>query len=330
MNILITGAAGYVGSVCAAELIRQGHQAIGYDNLLTGHRAALPPEIDFVQADVADREALDHTCRKYRIDAVMHFAASALIDESIRNPGLFYRNNVSATITLLDALVQNGIRNLVFSSSAAVYGEPKKVPIDESHPTAPMNPYGETKLVIEKALEWYHRAHGINCVALRYFSAAGATEELGENHVPETHLLPRLLDAALKPGKTFEIYGNDYPTADGTCVRDFVHVRDIAQAHILALGALPSVRFGIYNVGHGQGYSIKEVIRTVEEVTGRKLSVRLAGRRPGDPAVLVASHAKLGKELKWEPQYSDLKSVVRSAWAWKQTHPQGYDGAMEA
>lgn len=325
MKILITGAAGYVGSVCAAELIQQGHQIVAYDNLLTGHRAALPPGVDFVQADVADREALDHTCRKYRIDAVMHFAASALIDESIRNPGLFYRNNVSATITLLDVLVQNGIRNLVFSSSAAVYGEPKQVPIDESHPTAPMNPYGESKLVIEKALAWYHGAHAINFAALRYFSAAGATEKLGENHIPETHLLPRLLDVALNPGKTFEIYGDDYPTADGTCVRDFVHVRDIAQAHILALGALPYLGSGIYNVGHGQGYSIKEVVRTVEEVTGRQLSVRAAGRRPGDPAVLVASHAKLSRELKWEPRFSDLKAILSSAWAWKQAHPQGYN-----
>jgi UDP-glucose 4-epimerase len=210
----------------------------------------------------------------------MHFAASALIDESLRNPGLFYRNNVSVTIALLEVLVQNRVPNLIFSSSAAVYGEPKQVPIGESHPTTPMNPYGETKLVIERALDWYHRAHRINCVALRYFSAAGAADELGEDHVPETHLRPRLLDAALNPERTFQIYGDDYPTPDGTCIRDFVHVRDIAQAHILALSAIPSPGFRIYNVGHGKGYSIREVVKAVQEVTGRELPIRVATRRP--------------------------------------------------
>lgn len=324
MNILVTGAAGYVGSVCAAELARQRHRVIGYDNLLTGHRAALPPGIEFIQGDVADTAELNRVCRRYHIEAVMHFAASALIAESIRNPGLFYRNNVSATIALLEVLVQNRIRNLVFSSSAAVYGEPKHVPINESHPTTPMNPYGETKLVIERALDWYHRAHRMNCVALRYFSAAGATDELGEDHVPETHLLPRLLDTALNPNKEFEIYGDDYPTADGTCIRDFVHVRDIAQAHILALSAIPSLGFAIYNVSHGKGYSIREVIKAVEEITSHKLPIRVATRRPGDPAILVASPAKLVQDLNWQPRFSDLKTIVSSAWAWKKSHPEGY------
>jgi UDP-glucose 4-epimerase len=260
----------------------------------------------------------------------MRFAASALIDESLRNPGLFYRNNVSVTIALLEVLVPNRVPNLIFSSSAAVYGEPKQVPLGESHPTTPVNPYGETKLVIERALDWYHRAHRINCVALRYFSAAGAADELGEDHVPETHLPPRLLDAALNPERTFQIYGDDYPTPDGTCIRDFVHVRDIAQAHILALSAIPSPGFRIYNVGHGKGYSIGEVVKAVEEVTGRELPIRVATRRPGDPAVLVASPEKLCQEVKWRPRFSELRTVLSSAWAWKLGHPEGYHRMEES
>jgi len=326
MNILVTGAAGYVGSVCAAELVRQKHQVIGYDNLMAGHRAALHPGIKFVRGNVADTAKLKEVCHEHHIEAVMHFAASALIDESIRAPHLFYRNNVSASIALLEVLIQLKIGKLIFSSSAAVYGEPKSIPITEEHPTAPVNSYGETKLVIERALAWYHRAYRLKCVVLRYFSAAGAMDLLGEDHRPETHLLPRLLDVALNPHKPFEIYGDDYPTPDGTCIRDFVHIRDIAQAHILALRALPKIGFGIYNVGHGRGYSIREVVKAVEEITGRKLPMRVGTRRPGDPAVLVASPEKLRRELKWKPRYSDLHTIVQSAWTWKLSHPNGYRG----
>jgi UDP-glucose 4-epimerase len=324
MNILVTGAAGYVGSVCAAELVKQGNHVVAYDILTEGHRQAVIEPVQLVKGDIADTEKLRRVCKKHHVEAVMHFAASALVEESVRNPHLFYRNNVCGTISLLEVLAELKIQRLIFSSSAAVYGEPKSVPIREDHPTDPVNPYGETKLVIERALAWYHRAYGIQSVALRYFNAAGATEELGEDHRPETHLLPRLFVAAFRPAARFEIYGDDYPTPDGTCVRDFVHVLDIAQAHILALHSLSKLGSRIYNVGHGKGYSIRAVLKAVEEITGRKLDVHVAGRRPGDPAVLVATAQKLRRELKWAPRHSDLKNIIRSAWAWMQKYPKGY------
>jgi len=324
MNILVTGAAGYVGSVCAAELVKQGHDIVAYDNLTAGHRQAVVERIQFVRGDIADGEKLKRVCKKHQVQAVMHFAASALVEDSVRNPHLFYCNNVSGTLSLLEVLAELKIQKLIFSSSAAVYGEPKSVPIRENHPVCPVNPYGETKLVIERALAWYHAAYGINCAALRYFNAAGATKNLGEDHRPETHLLPRLLAAASRPNGSFEIYGDDYPTSDGTCIRDFVHVLDIAQAHILALHCLSKSGLRIYNVGHGKGYSIRAVVKAVEEIAGRKLDIRVGRRRSGDPAVLVASARRLARELKWKPRHSDLRDIIRSAWAWMQMHPQGY------
>jgi UDP-glucose 4-epimerase len=324
VNILVTGAAGYVGSVCAAELLKQGHRVVAYDNLTAGHLQAVVDHVQFVRGDIADTKKLKRVCKKQRIEAVMHFAASALVDESIRNPLLFYRNNVSGTLALLEVLAELKIRRLIFSSSAAVYGEPQSVPIREDHPTRPVNPYGETKLVMERALAWYHDAYGINCAALRYFNAAGATEDLGEDHRPETHLLPRLLAAASGPNSSFEIYGDDYPTPDGTCIRDFVHVLDIAQAHILVLHSLSKLGLRIYNVGHGKGYSIRAVVKAIGEIAGRKFDVRVGGRRPGDPAVLVASAGRLRRELKWEPRHSDLANIIRSAWAWRKKYPKGY------
>lgn len=326
MNILVTGAAGYVGSVCGEELLRQNHRVVCYDNLTAGHRESLAPGMEFVEGDVADTARLKRACKKYQIEAVMHFAASALIDESVRSPDLFYRNNVTASIALLDVLIQMRIRKLIFSSSAAVYGEPKSAPITEEHPTGPVNSYGETKLVIERALAWYHRAYGLKCVALRYFNAAGATARLGEDHRPETHLLPRLFEVATNSRGPFEIYGDDYSTPDGTCIRDFVHVVDIARAHILAMRALPKLGFAIYNVGHGRGYTIRDVLGVVEKVTGRKLPVKVGPRRPGDPALLVACPERLQRELKWKPRYSDLHTIVQSAWNWKRSHPHGYRG----
>jgi UDP-glucose 4-epimerase len=324
MNILVTGAAGYVGSVCAAELVKQGHCVIAYDNLSAGHRQAVLDHVQFVKGDIADREKLKRVCKQDQIEAVMHFAASALVEESVCNPHLFYRNNVSGTLSLLEVLAELKIRKLIFSSSAAVYGEPKSVPIREDHPVCPVNPYGETKLVIERALAWYHGAYGIHSATLRYFNAAGATPDLGEDHRPETHLLPRLLAAASGPNNSFEIYGDDYPTPDGTCIRDFVHVLDIAQAHILALHSLSKLGLRIYNVGLGKGYSIRAVVKAVQEIAGRRLNVRMGRRRPGDPAVLVASARKLRRELKWEPRHSDLRNIIRSAWAWMQMYPKGY------
>lgn len=324
MNILVTGGAGYVGSVCGAELVKQGHNIVAYDNLSEGHRQAVPERIQFVRGDIADKEKLKRACKKLQVQAVMHFAASALVEESVRNPHLFYTNNVSGTLSLLEVMAELKIQKLIFSSSAAVYGEPKSIPIREDHPVCPVNPYGETKLVIERALAWSHAAYGINCAALRYFNAAGATQNLGEDHRPETHLLPRLLAAASRPDGSFEIYGEDYPTPDGTCIRDFVHVLDIAQAHILALHSLSKSGLRIYNVGHGKGYSIRAVVKAVEEIAGRKLDVRVGRRRPGDPAVLVASARKLTRELKWKPRHSDLKDIIGSSWAWKQAYPKGY------
>jgi len=324
MNILVTGGAGYVGSVCAAELVKQGNCVVTYDNLTAGHRQAVDDGVQFVRGDIADTEQLKRVCKKHHIEAVMHFAASALVEESVRNPHLFYRNNVCGTISLLEVVAALKIQRLIFSSSAAVYGEPKRVPIREDHPNSPVNPYGETKLVIERALAWYHGAYGIKSASLRYFNAAGATQELGEDHRPESHLLPRLLAAASNPKGTFQIYGDDYPTPDGTCIRDFVHVLDIAQAHILALHSLSKLGSRIYNVGLGKGYSIRAVVKAVEEITGRKLDVCVGRRRQGDPAVLVATAQKLRRELKWEPRHSALKNIIHTAWAWMQMYPKGY------
>ncbi len=324
MNILVTGGAGYLGSVCAEQLARQKHQVVAYDNLSAGHREAIVPGVIFVRGDVADSAKLRYICRRFKIEAVMHFAASALVSGSVRDPALFYRNNVSAGITLLEVVLENKIKKFIFSSSAAVYGEAHSVPITEEHPTAPINSYGETKLVFERALAWYHRAYGLSWAGLRYFNAAGATERLGEDHRPETHLLPRLLDAALDPATEFVLYGDDYPTPDHTCVRDFVHVLDIAQAHILALRRLPKIRFAIYNVGLGKGYSIRQVVRAVDQATGRRVRVKVGPRRIGDPATLVASQDKIRKELGWNARYSALANIVRSAWDWKRRHRNGY------
>jgi len=332
MNVLVTGGAGYVGSICAEQLRRQGHRTVVYDNFSTGHRGAVPEGTALVEGDIASVEMVRRACARYAIDAVMHFAASALIDVSIRSPHVFYRNNVTGTLALLEAVKDCGITRFVFSSTAAVYGEPQQVPITEEHPCCPVNAYGDTKLAIEKALVWYQRAYGINAVGFRYFNASGASELLGEDHRPETHLIPRLFDAIEDPSKPFRIFGTDYPTPDGTCIRDFVHVRDIAEAHIRALESLdtPGVRF--YNVGSGEGFSIATMIREVERVTGHRVPTCAAPRRAGDPAVLVAGHGKLAAELGWKPRHSELGSILSSAWQWRRAHPGGYgpDEQVEA
>jgi UDP-glucose 4-epimerase len=324
MNILVTGGAGYVGSVCAEQLIKEKHRVVVYDNLSAGHRAAVSPRAVFIEGELADAAKLRNVLKRYRIEAIMHFAAKALVEESVRNPAPFYANNVTATLALLDLVVENKINKFIFSSSAAVYGEPQAVPIAEDHPTVPVNSYGETKLAIERVLHWYAQAYGMTFAALRYFNAAGATATLGEDHRPETHLLPRLLDAALDSSKEFLLFGDDYPTPDGTCLRDFVHVLDIARAHVLALRKLARIKSAIYNVGLGQGYSIREAVSAVEEVTRRKINVRVAPRRAGDPARLVASPARISGELGWKPRHSELRKIVRSAWQWRQRHPEGY------
>lgn len=319
MRVLVTGGAGYIGSVVAEELLQEGHAVVVYDNLQKGHRDAVPRGAVFVDADLLDMPALRDTVQEHCIEAVVHLAADSLVGESMDDPAKYYRSNVQASLTLLDVMRHAGVRTLVFSSTAAVYGEPQKQPVQESDPTNPTSPYGETKLVIERALGWYDRAYGVRFISLRYFNAAGATEHLGERHNPETHLIPLVLQVALGRRPELTVFGNDYPTKDGTCVRDYIHVSDLARAHTLALrtlgtGSHPSA---IYNLGSGgNGYSVREVIDVARQVTGRAIRVREGARRAGDPAVLVASSEAIISELGWRPVQQDLGSMVESAWRW--------------
>ena len=326
MNVLVAGGAGFVGSVCSEQLLAAGHAVLVVDNLSTGHREALPPSASFVEGDFGNKELIRDLVRKYHIEAVMHFAGETLVEKSMTDPSIYFQNNVRKGLDLLDALLKCGVKKFVFSSTAAVYGEPVATPIAETHPKAPINAYGESKLILERILEWYRRAYGLQYAALRYFNAAGASQHFGEDHDPESHLLPRILDCALDPSREFVVYGEDYATPDGSCVRDYVHVLDIAQAHILAMDALhDEQRQGAYNIGSSRGYSVREVVRTVEEVTGRKLRVRVGARRQGDPAILVATHDRVVRELGWKPRFSSLQDIVQSAWDWKRKHPQGYE-----
>jgi UDP-glucose 4-epimerase len=324
MRVLVTGGAGYIGSVVTEELVRDGHEAVVYDSLYKGHRAAVVPEAKLVQADLMDGETLRRTLTDNGIEAVIHMAADSLVGESVQNPAKYYRNNVLAGLSLLDAMLEAGVRRIVFSSTAATYGEPEKQPIEETDPTNPTNPYGESKLAFERALKWYDAAYGLRYASLRYFNAAGATAHCGESHNPETHIIPIILQAAAGAREAVEVYGDDYPTRDGTCVRDYIHVLDLARAHILSLGAL-SEGSRIYNLGcGGDGYSVREVIETARAVTGREIKVRVGPRRPGDPAVLIASSEKIKRELGWQPDRQDLELIIQSAWDWMQSHPDGY------
>ncbi len=324
MKILVTGGAGYIGSVVTEELLNDGHEVVVYDSLYKGHRAAVDPRAKFVQADLMDSEALRRALKENQIEAVIHMAADSLVGESVEQPVKYYRNNLVAGLNLLDAMRDCDIRKLVFSSTAATYGEPAKQPIEEGDPNAPTNPYGETKLAFERALHWYERAYGLHYASLRYFNAAGATKRFGESHETETHLIPLVLQAAAGMRPDIQVYGGDYPTRDGTCVRDYIHVLDLARAHILALRILPE-RSAIYNLGcGGEGYSVQEVIDTAREVTGREITTRIVPRRAGDPGVLIASSEKIKGELGWEPKFQDLRLIVTSAWDWLSEHPQGY------
>lgn len=316
MRVLVTGGAGYIGSVVTEELVRDGHEVVVYDSLYKGHREAVVPEAKFVQADLMDASVLRRTLADDEIEAVIHMAADSLVGESVEQPAKYYRNNVIAGLSLLDAMRETEVRRLVFSSTAATYGEPTKQPIEETDPTAPTNPYGETKLAFERALSWYEGAYGLHYASLRYFNAAGATELCGEAHDPETHLIPIVLQAAAGTRTHVTIYGDDYPTRDGTCVRDYIHVIDLARAHILALDILDE-RSAIYNLGcGGEGYSVREVIETARAVTGRDIPVQTGVRRPGDPAVLIASSDRIKSELGWQPTRQDLKVIIESAWKW--------------
>jgi len=324
MKVLVTGGAGYIGSVVTEELLNEGHQAIVYDSLYRGHRAAVDPRAKFVQADLMDAEALRRALKENQIEAVIHMAADALVGESVEQPAKYYRNNVVAGLNLLDAMRDCDVRKLVFSSTAATYGEPEKQQIEETDPTNPTNPYGETKLAFECALSWFERAYGMRYASLRYFNAAGATEQFGEWHDTETHLIPLVLQAAAGVRRDIQVYGDDYSTRDGTCVRDYIHVIDLARAHILALRILDE-RSAIYNLGcGGEGYSVREVIDTAREVTGREIQTRIIARRPGDPAALIASSEKIKRELGWQPEFQDLAVIIESAWKWMSKHPQGY------
>ena len=316
-RILVTGGAGYVGSVCCRQLLECGHEVIVLDDLSTGHAQAVPPEATFYRLDYGDREGVAQLLRKHSVDTVFHFAAKALIAESVSNPGLFFDANVASAIVLLESLRAAGIKHFVFSSSAAVYGNPRNLPIHEDHDTSPVNSYGETKLMLEQVLRWYASAYEWAVVAFRYFNASGATDEAGENHRPETHIVPLLLEAASGERPYFEVYGEDYDTPDGTCIRDYVHVSDIAAAHLLALNAPRAGEFNAYNIGVGHGYSVRQVIRAVEDLTGKRVPVRMGKRRPGDPAVLCASPEKLKREFRWEPRSSELRNVIQTAWEWK-------------
>ncbi len=324
MRILVTGGAGYIGSVVTEELINAGHRAVVYDNLSYGHREAVHPSAAFVKGDLLDGETLGGVLREHAIDAVMHMAAFALVGESVTHPAKYYQNNLVGGLSLVNAMRECDVKRLVFSSTCATYGEPAAVPIDESLPNNPTNPYGESKLAFERALKWFDGAYGLRYASLRYFNAAGATERCGEMHDPETHLIPLVLQAAAGVREEVQIFGDDYPTRDGTCVRDYIHIVDLARAHILALGILDD-RSAIYNLGcGGDGYTVREVIDTAREVTSREIRVRVAPRRPGDPAVLVASSEKIKRELGWEPKFQDLRVIIQSAWNWLQKNPRGY------
>lgn len=317
-KVLVTGGAGYVGSVCCAELLRLGHSVTVIDDLSTGFKDAVPAKADFVQLDISDGAAIEALARRSRFDAVFHFAAKALVPESVTNPGFFFRHNVASTISMLEALRASGITKFVFSSSAAVYGIPEGASIVEESPKNPVNAYGETKLMIERVLDWYARAYGWSVLAFRYFNAAGATEELGERHEPETHIIPLLLGAACGEQDSFTICGDDYPTPDGTCLRDYVHVLDIAQAHICALDHMKRPGMRAFNIGLGESYSVRQICRAVERITGRLIPLRLGPRRLGDPPVLCAGPERIMEELGWRPKHSSLDEIIGSAWRWKQ------------
>jgi UDP-glucose 4-epimerase len=330
MKVLVTGGAGYIGSVVTEELLKDDHDVVVYDSLYKGHRDAVVKGAGFVQADLADEARLRETLSAYGIEAVIHMAADSLVGESCQHPAKYYHNNVINGLVLLDAMRETNVRRLVFSSTAATYGQPEKQPIEETASTNPTNPYGETKLAFEHAMRWYVEAHGLRFASLRYFNAAGASENCGEDHAHETHLIPIALQVAAGIREFVEVYGDDYPTPDGTCVRDYVHVIDLARAHILALkamgdGSTGERAGGIYNLGcGGDGYSVNQVLEMGRQVTGKEIPARLGPRRAGDPAVLIASSEKIKRELGWKPEFQDLRVIIESAWRWMQTHPHGY------
>ncbi|MCX7721899.1 MAG: UDP-glucose 4-epimerase GalE [Verrucomicrobiae bacterium] len=323
MRILVTGGAGYIGSVTSELLVKAGYEVIVLDNLSQGHRAAVPAQAAFIHGDLADTQLLNRVFAETGPDAIMHFASHTLVGESMEKPFLYLGANVFNGINLLRVALEHGTKRFILSSTANLFGDPARVPIDEAVPISPGSPYGESKFMLERVLHWLERTHGLRYASLRYFNAAGATAERGEDHRPETHLIPIVLSVALGKRDSVTIYGCDYPTPDGTCIRDYIHVADLARAHILALEALERGS-RVYNLGNGRGFSVKQVIETARKVTGHPIPVVVGPRRPGDPPVLVASSEKIRQELGWQPEYPDLETIISSAWEWHRKHPNGY------
>ena len=327
MAILVTGGAGYIGSVAVEDLHKKGEKVVVLDNLVYGHRQAVAEGIPFYDGEIGDKELVEKIVREHSIDACMHFSAFAYVGESVEQPQKYYENNFIQTINLLEVLIKTGAKKFIFSSTCATYGEPQYVPIDEKHPQNPVNPYGWSKFMVERVLEDYDKAYGLKFVALRYFNACGASERCGEHHDPETHLIPLILFAAQGKRDAISIFGDDYPTPDGTAIRDYIHISDLSQAHLLALDYLR--RGGgnseFINLGNGGGYSVKEVIDAARKVTGKPIEARLAPRRAGDPSRLVANAAKAREVLGWNPQFPEIEKIIESAWQWHEAHPQGYE-----
>ncbi len=326
MNVLVTGGAGYIGSIVTEELVEQGQEVVVFDNLSAGHRGAVHPGAAFVEGDLADRPAVRAVFERHEVDAVMHFASYTLVGESMEQPFMYLGENVRNGLNLLHEAVDHGVRRFILSSTANLFDDPEEIPIDEEERIVPGSPYGESKHILERMLHWLDRIYGLRYAALRYFNAAGASPsgERGEDHDPETHLIPITLQVALGQRERIVIFGDDYPTRDGTCVRDYIHVTDLARAHIVALGALDGGS-RTYNLGNGRGFTVREVIETCRRVTGHPIPAEVGERRPGDPPVLIASSEKIREELGWEPQYPDLETIVAHAWEWHRTHPRGYE-----
>jgi UDP-glucose 4-epimerase len=322
VKILVVGGAGYIGSICAELLLDEGHDVAIFDDLSEGHRAAVDSRATFFEGSLADIAKIRLALSEFAPEAVMHFAASALVVESMQNPSKYFRNNIANGLNLLDAMVATGVKLLIFSSTCAIFGLPERLPIEETVPKRPINPYGESKLAFERILQWYDQIYGLKFVSLRYFNAAGASEKFGEDHRIETHIIPNVLKVALGQKPWVEIFGTDYQTPDGTCIRDYIHIIDLARAHILAL---KSSKSEFYNLGTGGGSSVREVIEVARKVTGGKIEVVEKSRRPGDPPRLIASSAKIERELGWQPRFQSLDAIVETAWKWHQRFPRGYE-----
>lgn len=325
MKVLVTGGAGYIGSITVEQLIEAGEDVIVFDNLYQGHRDAVHPDAVFIEGDLSDRAAVNAVMAQHRPDGIMHFASHTLVGESMEKPFLYLRDNVVNGLNLLESAVEHGVGRFILSSTANLFDEPEHMPIDENERIVPGSPYGESKHILERYLHWMDRLYGMRYASLRYFNACGASEKRGEEHDPETHLIPLVLQVALGQREEITIFGDDYDTPDGTCVRDYIHVIDLAQAHILAMRALADGPSRKYNLGNGRGFSVKEVIETARQVTGHPIPAVVGPRRPGDPAVLIASSETINDELGWTPQYPDLRTILETAWRWHQAHPYGYE-----